>query len=601
MIGNYTKKKSGSLLTAFNSDRQHIIQRALTQGSLLCAMLVPLFTILDSFMKPHLFSTLLLIRIITSIICVLIYFASRHQHGKRFAYILTLIIAMTVCGSISLMCHIDQGPQDPYYAGMNLPLLGLGIMFPLTLLEVLIIFIPIWLSYLIPGIIAVHSYEMPIFISNLFFFTSTMIISVAGTQFNLRYRIDQWNINRRLRSAHSRIKSHADDLEKIVKERTQKLIQSERLAVVGQLAGGIAHDFNNTLTAVLGTCQLAMETAEKDSSIYSDLESIYKASQRAVGLIKQLLAFSRKQIMQPKIININDVINDTSKILRRLIGENIELEIELSENIGNIKADPVQMEQIILNLAVNARDAMPDGGKLTIKTSGAFLDESYLTLGKLSLCQGDYVLLTIVDTGIGMDEEIKNKIFEPFFTTKEKGYGTGLGLSSAYGIIRQSQGDIIAYSEKGHGSSFKIYLPIIKQEKHRIIEKLEKSLIPKGNETILLVEDEESVRKLTARILQRQGYHVMQAEEGKSALAMAKIYEGKIDMLLTDMVMPYVNGFDLAKDLRKLRSDIKILFISGHIDGLIDQKAASFANSAFLQKPYTLESLSVKIRSILDN
>ncbi len=602
MIGNYISKKPGSpsLLKSFNHERQSLIQKALRQGSFLCAMLVPFFTILDSFIKPHIFDTLLIIRAMTSIVCISVYFISRHPKSKSFSYYLTLIIAVAVCGSISLMCHLDQGTQDPYYAGMNLPLLGLGIMFPLTLLEVLIIFIPVWLLYVIPGLFTVNSDIFPVFINNLFFFTSTMIIAVAGTQFNLRYRIDQWNIHRRLRSAHARIKSHADDLEKKVQERTQRLIQSERLAVVGQLTGGIAHDFNNILTAVLGTCQLAMENVSKDSTLGQDLESIYKAGQRAVVLIKQLLAFSRKQIMQPKIINMNDVIIDTEKMLGRLIGEDIELSIQLSNDLGNIKADPVQIEQIILNLAVNARDAMPHGGKLIIQTSNIFLDESYLCLGKLSLRPGNYVLMTIVDNGTGMDEEIKNKIFEPFFTTKQKGYGTGLGLSSVYGIIKQSQGDIIAYSEKGHGSSFKIYLPIVQKEKQSAIQNQGKPIIPKGNETILLVEDEESVRKLTARILQRQGYNVMQAEEGKSALAMAKMYEGKIDMLLTDMVMPYLNGIDLAKNVRQLRKDIKILFISGHIDGLISQKAETFSNASFLQKPYTLESLNTKIRSILD-
>ena len=585
----------------YESVRRESLAKAVRIGAFLAAILVPLFGILDSIFKQGHYWEFLAIRTVVTLISLAVFFAMKRPWGQKYPYPLGAFLTVVVSGSIALMCRLDLGPIDPYYAGINLPLLGFGILLPLTLPEGILIFSLAWLSYFIPNLLIVESWQVTTFISNNFFMISTIIIALASSQFHLYHRYKAWLSNHRLQAAHRKIKVHANELERQVNERTQRLIQSERLAVVGQLAGGVAHDFNNILTAILGTCQLAMDTVPRDSLLYEDLDSIFNVGNRAVDLVKQLLAFSRRQILQPKVVSLNRILRDTEKMLRRLIGENIELVIDLEDNLGTILADPVQIEQIILNLSVNARDAMPQGGRLTVRTANVSLDEDYCRLGKLSLDPGIYAQLTVIDTGIGMTEEIRSKIFEPFFTTKEKGQGTGLGLASVYGIIKQSKGDIITYSEPGQGTSFKIYFPLTEEMISAPVHQSTELHLPQGRETILLVEDEDAVRTLTARILERQGYTVMQASEGRSALHMAETYQGKIDMLLTDMVMPHMNGPVLAEKVQSLRTDIKVLYITGHVDSMIQRCGLDRPDVAFLQKPFTLESLNMKIRNIFDN
>ena len=581
--------------------RRESLANAVRIGALLAAILVPVFGILDGIFKQDHYWEFLAIRLVVTTISFGVYYAMQRPLGRRYPYSLGAFLTILVAGSIALMCRIDKGPLDPYYAGINLPLLGFGILLPLTLPEGILIFSLSWLSYFVPNLLILEPEQVTTFISNNFFMISTIIIALASSQFHLYHRYKAWLSNQRLQVAHKKIKLHASELERQVHERTQRLIQSERLAVVGQLAGGVAHDFNNILTAILGTCQLAMDTVPRDSLLYEDLDSIFNVGNRAVDLVKQLLAFSRRQILQPKVVNLNRILRDTEKMLRRLIGENIELLIDLDDQLGTVLADPVQIEQIILNLAVNARDAMPQGGRLTLRTANVALDEDYCRLGKLSLDPGTYAQLTVIDTGTGMTEEVKAKIFEPFFTTKEKGQGTGLGLASVYGIIKQSKGDIITYSEPGQGTSFKIYFPLTEEVTSAPVHQSEAVNLPMGRETILLVEDEDAVRSLTARILERQGYTVMQASEGRSALHMAETYQGKIDMLLTDMVMPHMNGPVLAEKVQAIRSDIKVLYITGHVDSMIQRCGLDRPDVAFLQKPFTLESLNMKIRNIFDN
>ena len=430
---------------------------------------------------------------------------------------------------------------------------------------------------------------------------TTIIISLVSCRFNFRYRKNQWSAHTRLEKAHKKIQNHANELEEKVKERTQRLLQSERLAVVGQLAGGVAHDFNNILTAILGISELTLCSMDKDDPMREDIETISRVGNRAVNLVKQLLAFSRRQILVPKTINLNDVILDIKKMLHRLIGEDIDLITITPPDLGNIQADPVQIEQIILNLSVNARDAMPDGGKLIIETANVTLDKAYCKLGKVSISPGEYVMLAMSDTGEGMSADVRSKVFEPFFTTKAKGKGTGLGLSTVYGIVKQSNGDILVYSEKGEGTTLKIYLPHVKKK----VEKADKpktiTQLPQGKETILLVEDEDEVRNLTARMLKKQGYTVLEAKEGKSAISISDQFEGTIDLLVTDVIMPLMNGRALAEKLTTLRTNIKVLFISGHIDSMITQHGILDPEVQFLQKPYTVESLSHKIRNVFNN
>jgi len=586
---------------AYEPVRHEALSNAVRLGALLAALLVPIFGILDGILKSAHYWEFLAIRLVVIAFSFAVYWTMRQPFGKKWAYPMGALLTVVVSSSISLMCRLDLGPVDPYYAGINLPLLGFGILLPLTLSEGVLIYILAWLSYFIPNVLVLQPGQLSIFMSNNFFMLSTIFIGLAASQFHLYHRYNAWLSNQRLHTAHKKIKSHAKELEKQVQERTQRLIQSERLAVVGQLAGGVAHDFNNILTAILGTCQLAMDTVERGSMLYEDLDSIFHVGNRAVDLVKQLLAFSRRQILQPKVVDLNEILRDTEKMLRRLIGENIELMFDMEDELGRVLADPVQIEQIMLNLAVNARDAMPEGGRFSVKTANVVLDEDYCQLGKLALDPGPYVQLTVVDSGMGMTDAVRTKIFEPFFTTKEKGQGTGLGLASVYGIIKQSKGDIIAYSEPGQGTSFKIYLPLTtrqqaKTERHNRLLKL-----PEGRETILLVEDEETVRSLTARVLERQGYTVMQASEGQSALHMAETYQGKIDMLLTDMVMPVMNGPVLARKLVTLRSEVKVLYMTGHVDSMVQRHGLDRNANDFLQKPFTLESLNSKIRGIFDN
>jgi len=596
------KAQSNTLVTQFDKERKLIINRAVIIGSLLASLLVPLFGFLDLVFKPDMVWTYSAIRIPTTAVAFTVFLLSRRSAGKKYPYPLAAILSVTVCGCISLMCLLDQGPTDPYYAGINLPLLGVGIMLPLTIGEGLLIFGLVWLTYLIPNMFLVQPGELGLFLNNNFFLVSTMIIAMVGSQYTLRHTRNQWLSHRRLRSAHKKIKNHANELEKKVQERTQRLLQSERLAVVGQLAGGIAHDFNNILTAILGISELLLTSLPEEDTSREDIESISRMGRRAADLVKQLLAFSRRQILVPKILQLNETIDKAKKILSRIIGENIELIVHTNPDLGTIKVDPVQVEQIILNLAVNARDAMPDGGKLIIETNQINLDKAYCKTRQIPLNPGKYAMLSVSDTGSGMKDEVISKIFEPFFTTKEKGRGTGLGLSSVYGIVKQSRGDIVVYSEEEKGTTFKVYLPIVEDEETKSQNAdIKPAVLPRGKETILLVEDEDEVRTLTARMLEKQGYNVMQASEGYEAIALSKQYAGFIHLLMTDVIMPNMNGRILAEQLTTQRQDMKVLYLSGYTENMMMHQGILDLASSFLQKPYTLETLSYKIRTLFES
>lgn len=383
------------------------------------------------------------------------------------------------------------------------------------------------------------------------------------------------------------------------KKLEDQLRQSQRLEVVGKLAGGVAHDFNNMLTAIVGYSQFALSRLASDDPVRKYVEEIKKAGDRAASLTRQLLAFSRKQILQPKTLNLNAVVTDMEKLLRRLIGEDIQLVTVLGENLGLIKVDPGQIEQVIMNLAVNARDAMPEGGKLTIETMNVELSETYAR-HYLDVKAGPYVMLAVSDTGIGMEESVRAHVFEPFFTTKELGKGTGLGLATVFGIIKQSEGHIWVYSEPGMGTTFKIYLPQIEASSESVLLKPSPAQISRGSETILLVEDEEIVRKMIAETFHANGYNILEASRGDQAIQICEQYDGRIHLLVTDVVMPGMNGRDLAERLISMRSDMKVVFISGYTDrGVIDSGILD-GNSAFLQKPFTPEGLSRKVREVLE-
>jgi PAS domain S-box-containing protein len=375
--------------------------------------------------------------------------------------------------------------------------------------------------------------------------------------------------------------------------------QSQKMEAVGQLAGGMAHDFNNLLTVITGYSDLSLRRLDKDNPLRSNLEEIKKAGERAASLTRQLLAFSRKQVLQPKVLQLNAIVADIDKMLRRLIGEDIDALTLLEPSLGQVKADPGQIEQVILNLAVNARDAMPQGGKLTIETANVYLDDQYAR-GHTTIQPGRYVMLAVSDTGCGIDAETQARMFEPFFTTKEQGKGTGLGLSTVYGIVKQSGGHLWVYSEMGKGTTFKIYLPRVDEiiESDEARDTLAELL--QGRETVLLTEDEEQVRQMIRMILEMSGYCVLEASDGEEALSIYKQHEGQIDLVMTDVVMPQMSGRELAQSLEVLHPGIKVLYMSGYTDDAIVRHGLLDQEIAFLQKPFTPDVLIRKVREVLD-
>ncbi len=381
-----------------------------------------------------------------------------------------------------------------------------------------------------------------------------------------------------------------------------QLNQAQKMESIGILAGGVAHDFNNILTAIIGNADLIMMDIDKNSKFYKEVEEIREAGRRAAALTRQLLAFSRREIISPEIINLNKIVTNLKKMLQRLIGEDIELIIECSDSLAHIKADPGQMEQIIMNLAVNARDAMPGGGKIIIETSNVYLDEKYFKNHAVESCTGAYVMLAITDSGIGMDKKIQARIFEPFFTTKKMGRGTGLGLSTVYGIVKQNKGHIWVYSEKGKGTIFKIYIPAIHAEENK--NKKEKNILEcKASDTtpktILVAEDDDMLLEMTKKMLERSGYKVVSANNGEDAIKLINTYERSIHLLLTDVVMPGMNGKELAESIKIKIPDIKILYTSGYTANVIANHGVLGDGVNFIQKPFRQEDLINKIRSLL--
>ncbi len=383
------------------------------------------------------------------------------------------------------------------------------------------------------------------------------------------------------------------------RELEEQFRQAQKMEAIGQLAGGVAHDFNNLLTIIRGYSELALDQMHTNDPLLKNVEQIDMAAQRAEALTRQLLAFSRRQILKPDVINLNTTVRNMEKMLRRLIGENISLHSQLDPELKNIRIDEGQIEQVIMNLVINARDAMPAGGRITLETQNTVLNDSYVSEHEATR-KGEYVMIAVSDTGIGMSKEIRDRVFEPFFTTKEKGKGTGLGLSTVYGIIKQSNGNIWLYSEPDKGTTFKIYLPVFEKEIKTgdFRSRTEGSL--SGNETILLVEDEENLRKMAVDSLQHYGYTVLTAENGKRALDLCRGYEGAIDLLLTDVVMPEINGRELSEEFIKLYPHATVVFTSGYTDDAIVRHGMLENGVEFIQKPFTPVKLLRKLRSLLN-
>ncbi|MGH9676124.1 MAG: ATP-binding protein, partial [Candidatus Acidiferrum sp.] len=378
----------------------------------------------------------------------------------------------------------------------------------------------------------------------------------------------------------------------------EQLRQAQKMEAIGRLAGGVAHDFNNLLMVIKGHTELLMATPSSSDQTSRKIAQIDRAADRAASLTRQLLAFSRMQVLQPRAMNLNSVVEDMGKLIPRLIGENIELVTRTAADLGTIRADASQMEQVIMNLAVNARDAMPGGGKFSIETSNAELDRSY-GLSHPIVQPGRYVLLAVTDTGTGMDPETQAHIFEPFFTTKEQGKGTGLGLATVYGVVKQSGGFIWVYSEVGKGTCFKIYLPRVDQLAENAGAQLPFAEAPHGSETVLLAEDEQDVREVAREFLESGGYKVLEARNGADAMRLMAEHKGNIDLLVTDMVMPGMTGQELAARLQQQRPGLSVIYMSGYSEHAAAEAAQSDASVRLLTKPFSRGAVLRAVREVL--
>src|SRR5213082_3343107 len=405
---------------------------------------------------------------------------------------------------------------------------------------------------------------------------------------------------RAVRNAAGRVDYYETFVRDVTDQRRlqQQVLQSQKMEAVGRLAGGIAHDFNNLLTVITSYSDLLLEDLAPGDAKRDDVEQVRKAADGAAALTRQLLAFSRQQVVEPRVVSLNTVVEGLQKILRRVIGEDIELAITLAPDLGAVRADVGQLEQVLMNLAVNARDAMPTGGRLTIETANVEHDPDYARDQEAAAVRR-FAMLAVSDTGCGMDEATKARIFEPFFTTKETGKGTGLGLATVYGIVNQAGGFIWVYSEPDQGTSFKVYLPEVDATAERPTA-VPGARVPGGTETVLLVEDAAAVREITKQVLERQGYTVLEAPDGEAAIRLAQRHRGVIHLLLTDVVMPRLSGRELAGQFARLRPDTRVLYASGYTDDSVVRHGILESGTAYLQKPFSPESLARKVREVLD-
>jgi two-component system cell cycle sensor histidine kinase/response regulator CckA len=405
-----------------------------------------------------------------------------------------------------------------------------------------------------------------------------------------------------VRGADGSVVNYVAGMHDVTHERQieDQLRQAQKMEIAGRLAGGVAHDFNNLITVITARAQLLLRAPELTRAQRRDIELIRETGNHAAALTRQLLAFSRKQTIAPRVLDLNKVLVNMDRMLRRLIGEDIEMIAEPAADLGNVKADPGQIEQVFMNLVVNARDAMPDGGgRITIATANVRLDDNFARL-HVTLPPGNYVMLSVTDTGCGMDAETQAHVFEPFFTTKAADKGTGLGLSTVYGIVKQSDGDIVIESEPGHGACFKVFLPRVDDEAEAPVEGHRREL-PSGWETVLVAEDEEGVRDVARELLTLSGYTVLEASNGREALDIGRKHPGPIHLLLTDVVMPQMSGGELAQHLTALRPAMKVLFMSGYTDDAIAFRRVAEGEIPLLEKPFTTEALARRVRAVLDN
>ena len=404
--------------------------------------------------------------------------------------------------------------------------------------------------------------------------------------------------NARLLRSAMRELAERERAEAALRKSEEQLRQSQKMEAIGRLSGSVAHDFNNLLSVILSYSDLVLSDLKPIDPLRADIESIHRAGEKAADLTRQLLAFSRQQVLAPRSVDLNEVIRESEKMLRRLLNEDIEVVTHYARRLSVVKVDPGQIDQVLLNLAVNARDAMPSGGKLTIETKDVELDESY-TSEHFGVARGPHVMLAVSDTGIGMDQQTQARIFEPFFTTKDLGKGTGLGLSTVFGIVKQSGGHIWVYSEPGGGTTFKVYLPVAQGADPELPVVVEPTTL-QGTETVLLVEDQDDVRRVAHAILRRYGYHVIEASNAGEALLSCERHPRTIHLLLTDVVMPQLSGRELAERLVSMRPELRVLYMSGYTENVIVHHGILDSGIAYLQKPIVPDLLARRVREVLD-
>ena len=587
-----------------------------------------LFGILDAYFLTDLKYTFWFIRfgIITPVALISFLATFSNTFNKTNQWILTIVNLFAGTGIIAMVVLAGPPVSYSYYAGLILVFIFVNTISGLRFIWA---FATSWALVIIFEIVAIYYKEFPmaVFVSNSSFFVASNVLTIFAAyfiEFSLRR---DFYLARLLEIEKEKVNHSKRNLERMVQERTQQLsesnkklneeldqkrklitkqerlqeqlIQAQKMEAIGLLAGGIAHDFNNLLTVINGYSELLLLKFPETDASFERLQQIQEAGKRAERLTRQLLAFSRKQLLQPVELDLNQLLRELEKMLHRLIGEHIELKFKYGPDLHKIKADPGQLEQVILNLVVNARDAMPRGGTISIETLNMEINEQKLKNWP-GLTTGEKVLLTITDTGVGMDDTIKAHIFDPFFTTKETGKGTGLGLSTVYGIIKQSKGFIYVDSQLGQGTSFSVFFTAVREGKTDIPEQKSDHRNFYGKETILVAEDEDAVRNYIHVILKKYGYTVLLTSNGQEAIHLLNQNSGDINLLITDIIMPGMSGKELVDQVLKIKRDLPYLYISGYTDDIIGQQGILDKKIKILQKPFTYDTLLEKIRTILD-
>lgn len=595
--------------TVIDTDEQRILRlrqrervRELRKILLICSNwlslpLFAMFSIADFFFVPDKFYLFACLRFLVLPSCLLVNAKVRNTHNlaqiQRWGAFHVFVNAIL----ITIMAFLSGGKTSAYYAGLNLLAISVGSFIPWTPAVLVGNVLLIYLPYVTWSLLTWGEQGHSIFIVHSFFMGTTIILTLVIRHFNETFRMSAMRSRVALRDELYR-------REAIIQEKTAEALhleeqfrQSQKMEAVGRLAGGIAHDFNNLLMVIQSYAEILRDDLSTHNELQQKTEHILTAAGRAADLTRQMLAFSRKQILSPVVLNLNAVINETATLLRRLIGEDIEMRVLLADLLWAVEADPGQIVQVVMNLCVNARDAMTHGGVLAIATGNVTAMEM-CTSGCASAPPGEYVKLSVTDTGIGISKKLQEHIFEPFFTTKEVGKGTGLGLATVYGIIKQSGGYVSVVSEPGRGTCFTIYLPRVRQAVAPEMPSTNTAQ-PRGMETIVLAEDEEAVREALCGYLRSLGYTVLAANSGPQALSVAAGHWGNIDLLITDVVMPKMTGRELSEKLTRLRPNLRTIFMSGYTDDAVLRHGIKRLGATLLQKPFSLDTLAREVCNIL--